>query len=152
MKLPEERLRHFATDRFMQHLGMRLVDATLGAATVEMTVTDDMLNFHGTANGGAVFALADVAFAVASNSHGVPAVGVQMTISYMAPAGAGDRLVATAMEERRTRRLAWYRIEVRRDETLLALAHGLVYRMEADLPEEVRPDAATKPREKGGTR
>ncbi|MEX1407313.1 hotdog domain-containing protein [Hydrogenibacillus schlegelii] len=51
-----------------------------------------MLNFHGTANGGAVFALADVAFAVASNSHGVPVVGVQMTISYMAPAGAGDRL------------------------------------------------------------
>lgn len=130
MSLPAERMALFARDRFMQWLGMRLVAASPGSATVEMPVTESMLNFHGTANGGAIFALADVAFAVASNSHGVPALGLNMNIAYMAPARVGDVLIATATEERRTRRLAWYRIEVRREETLLALAQGVVFRQE----------------------
>lgn len=123
---------HYHKDTYMQLLGMELVRGEAGESEVHMKVQQTMLNFHGSVNGGAIFSLADVAFAVASNSHGVPAVGVNMNISYMQPAYEGDHLIARATEEKRTSRLAWYRIEVYRETTdgedLIALAQGIVYR------------------------
>jgi acyl-CoA thioesterase len=59
-----------------------------------------------------VFALADTAFGLASNSHGVIAAGIDAHITYQQPAFEGDTLVASAVEISRSRKLAVYRVDV----------------------------------------
>ncbi len=53
-----------------------------------MTVTAVMINGHGTAHGGFIFALADTAFACACNSHG-PVTVAAGTDAASAGAGRG---------------------------------------------------------------
>jgi acyl-CoA thioesterase len=90
------------------------------------------LNFNGACHGGAIFALADSAFGLASNSHGPMAAGIDAHITYQAGVVAGDRLLARASEVHRTRKLAVYRIEVVRPEpggaeTAVSSFTGTVY-------------------------
>ena len=115
-------------DRFAGALGIELVGGGAGYATVAMTVGEQHLNFNGTCHGGAIFALADAAFGLASNSHGSIAAGIDAHITYQASASTGDTLAATATEVSRSRRLAVYRIDVRRtDATMIASFTGTVY-------------------------
>jgi LAO/AO transport system ATPase/phenylacetic acid degradation protein PaaD len=120
-----------ARDAFARHCRIELVDAGAGHAEVGMTVGAEHLNFNGTCHGGALFALADTAFGLASNSHGRVAAGIEVHISYHAAAREGERLVARAVEVSRTPRLATYRIEVRRKARgagdLVASFTGTVY-------------------------
>jgi acyl-CoA thioesterase len=88
----------WAADEASRALGMELLEAGEGSAVVRMTVRDDMVNGHGTAHGGLVASLADSAFAVACNSHGVVTVASGFDVSLLRPAYAGDVLVATAEE------------------------------------------------------
>jgi len=118
-----------AGDPFARSLGVELIEVAPGYGKVAMTVRDDMLNSHDTAHGGAVFSLADAAFAVASNSHGPLAVALEVSINYVAPAFPGDRLVAEAREENLGRRIGVYRLQVtREDGTLVAVAQATAYR------------------------
>jgi acyl-CoA thioesterase len=78
--------------------GVALVDVGPGRAVMTMTLTPAMLNGHGIAHGGYVFLLADSAFAVACNSHGVRTVAAGCDISYLGPVEAGDVLTAVAEE------------------------------------------------------
>ncbi len=89
----------YATDKASQALGMRLVSAAAGTATVTMTVRADMTNGHGICHGGFIFALADSAFAFACNSHGLPTVAAGVTVDFVAPARVGDELTVTAREQ-----------------------------------------------------
>ena len=88
----------WAADQASRALGMELLEAVEGRAVVRMTVRDDMVNGHGTAHGGLVASLADSAFAVACNSHGVVTVASGFDVTFLRPAYAGDELVATAEE------------------------------------------------------
>jgi acyl-CoA thioesterase len=88
----------WAADTASRSLGMELVEAAEGRAVVRMTVRDDMLNGHGTAHGGLVATLADSAFAVACNSHGVVTVAAGFDVTLLRPARAGEVLTATAVE------------------------------------------------------
>ncbi|RSL29453.1 hydroxyphenylacetyl-CoA thioesterase PaaI [Salibacterium salarium] len=120
---------YFQQDSFANHLGICIEELNHGFATVSMKVTEDMLNFHKSANGGAIFSLADAAFACASNSHGQTAVGVNVSIHFVDAAAAGDTLTAIAKEDNKSYKLGLYRIEVyNQHDTLIALAEGLVYR------------------------
>ena len=87
-----------------------------GRAEVAMTVEARHLNFNGGCHGGAIFALADSAFGLASNSHGPLASGIAAHITYQVGVREGERLVARAVEASRSRRLAVYRIDVVRPE------------------------------------
>ena len=49
-----------------------------------MTVDARHLNFNGGCHGGAIFALADSAFGLASNSHGPVAAGIDAHITFQA--------------------------------------------------------------------
>ena len=53
-----------------------------GWARVRMKLRPDMLNRHGTAHGGTIFALADSAFAYAGNSANQAAVAAQASIIF----------------------------------------------------------------------
>jgi len=118
-----------AGDPFARSLGVELLEVGEGTGVVAMTVRQDMLNSHDTAHGGAIFSLADAAFAVASNSHGPLAVALEISISYVAPAWLGERLTAKAREESLSRRIGVYRLRVTKDDgTLVAVAQATAYR------------------------
>ena len=117
------------SDRFAKHLGIRLERVGSGRATTSLTVKKKMLNFHGVAHGGALFSLADAAFAAASNSHGTRALALSFEISYRRPGLLGDRLTALAVEESAGRKSALYHVLVtNQDGKTVAVCHGTVFK------------------------
>ncbi len=115
-------------DPLARHLGITCIDAGPGRATVRMQVGALHLNFNGSCHGGAIFALADTAFGLASNSHGILAAGIDAHIAFPAPARCGEVLTAAALELSRSRRLAIYRVEVHAGSgTLVSVFTGTVY-------------------------
>jgi acyl-CoA thioesterase len=128
-----EFLQKLTAHPFAELLGMEVVEVSPGQASVRMTVRDDMLNAMGTPHGGAVFALADTALAVASNSHGPMAVALDVSITYCRPAPVGAVLTARAVEENLTRSTGLYNITVTsEDGKLIAVARGTVFRKQAE--------------------
>ena len=124
----------FSRDRFAAHNGIELLDAGPGWAKARMTVGDQHLNAADVVHGAALFTLADLVFAVASNSHGQLALGINVSISYLQAARAGT-LTAEAKEVSCNPKLATYTMEVRDAAgTLIALAQGTVYRKATPLP------------------
>ncbi len=126
---PEELRRRIESDPFCRLLGIALEDVSGGYARLTMRITDDMTNFLGSGHGGSVFSLADAALAAASNSHGTPAVAIQIGIHYLEAVAPGQLLVGEALEVHRTERTALYDIAVRDAEgRIVASAQGRVYR------------------------
>ncbi len=118
---------YFEWDRFAKENGIRVVAAGRGFARTEMNVEPRHLNGAGVLQGGALFTLADLAFAVASNSHGVLALGCQADVTWFKAVRSG-RLTAEAEEVARTRTLSTCLIRVtdeRRE--LVALFKGVAY-------------------------
>ena len=116
-------------------MGIRLCAVDEGYALVEMALTEEMANIFGMAHGGAIFSLLDEAFEIASNSHGMMAVALNMNVTYIAAPEIGDTLRAEATEISRTRRTATYGITVKDEkERLMATCNALVYRKDAPLP------------------
>ncbi len=117
-------------DPFARHLGAQVEIIGPGHSRVSLTVSDEMTNFHGTTHGAVIFALSDMAFAAASNSHGQTAVALNVGINFLKVSRSGDRLVAEAKEEFAGGRTALYSITVRDEQTgdLVAKSQDLVYR------------------------
>lgn len=115
----------YARDRCALSLGIKLLDVAPGAARMQMTVREDMVNAHNTCHGGLVFTLADSTFAHACNSHNRNAVAVTCLIEYMRPAYVGDVLTASGAEQGLEGRNGVYdiRIENQKGE-LVALFRG----------------------------
>ena len=78
--------------------GIEIEEAREGYARVRMRLTAAMLNGHGIAHGGMIFALADTAFAYACNSRNVTSVAAQASVVFLDAARAGEVLVAEARE------------------------------------------------------
>lgn len=115
-------------DGFMAALGADIIDIGPGTATVRMSVGKEHLNFNGSCHGGCIFSLADFAFGVSSNSHGVMAAGIDAHITYQAAAYAGEILTAHSREISRSRKIATYQIEVESETNgLIASFTGTVY-------------------------
>jgi len=117
-------------DPFTRLLGAKVEILKPGHSMATLTITDDMVNFHGTTHGGVVFALGDIAFAAASNSHGQTAVALNVGINFLKATSSGDRLIAEAIEQTTNGPMALYDIIIRDDRTgeLVAKSHDLVYR------------------------
>jgi len=130
----EQVINRIRQDPFAQFMGIELLEVRLGYSKVSMVVAEHMVNFHGIPHGGAIFSLADAAFAAAGNSHGQVAVALNVNISFLAAVPVGARLIAEATEENLGRRTALYRMAVTaEDGTLVALCHGIVYRKDQAL-------------------
>ncbi|MEO8337429.1 MAG: hydroxyphenylacetyl-CoA thioesterase PaaI [bacterium] len=127
-----------ARDEFSRWLGVELVDLSDGRCTLRMRVRGDMVNGFGVAHGGIVFSLADSAMAFACNDTTSVTVAIDNSISYPAAIRVDDELVATAERESGSRKLAYYRVTVRRrDNEVVALFRGTVYRTAQQHPMEV---------------
>ncbi len=115
-------------DSFAKVLGVELVAVETDRLEVAMPVDDRHVNFLGVCHGGATFALADVAFSLASNQAGPRAVAVDTHLALTGGARLGDRLTAEAIEATRGRTLGTYRVTVRRgDGRVVGLFTGTVH-------------------------
>ncbi|MGY0692445.1 PaaI family thioesterase [Virgibacillus sp. FSP13] len=126
--MDKEKLDLFTSDPFANRLNIKLLECERGYAKASLVVSDDMLNFYGVAHGGLLFSLADYVFAVASNSHGNVAVGLNVHMSYLAPAKIGDELICMATEIKRTNKIAVYEMKTTQASgDLIGTMEGMVY-------------------------
>jgi acyl-CoA thioesterase len=111
------------------NFGLKVVKAKLGRCAVEMKVTDKMLNAIKITHGVVIYALADFAFAIASNSWGQVAVTLNAHINFPASSKKGNILKAVATEEAKSHHTAIYRVEIKREDgVLVGLFTGTVFR------------------------
>jgi len=142
-------LRFFRRDRFARGSGVRLEEVRPGYARASLTVRDRHLNAVDVAQGGAVFTLADLAFAACSNSRGTVAVAVNANIQF-ARAGRKGRLVAEAREVASSPRLSSVEVRVTdREGEPVAFFTGLAYRKKEALAEVARAGRVPPRRRRG---
>ena len=121
MDIDLEKIRaFFANDRFAMNAGI-VIDAVAEDEVVcSMPITPEHLNAGGSVQGGAIFTLADLAFAVHSNLRLLcgEAVGITVgqsnSISYLA-ASRGKRLIARSTRLSGGRSVSVFRVEVHDD-------------------------------------
>ena len=122
-----------ANDAFSRWLAVEVLDVRPGGVTLRMNVRPEMTNGFGVCHGGVTFAFADSALAFASNTGGKVTVSIENSMTYPAPVQLGDVLTADAEQEATSRRLAYYRVRVtREDGAVVALFRGTVYQTERD--------------------
>ncbi len=120
--------RLLARDRWATVAGARIVALREGYARARMRLRPEHLNGVAVAQGGAVFTLADFAFAAASNSHGNVAVALDTTITFARAATRGV-LTAEAREESVSRRFSVCTVTVTdEDGRVVALFRGTAFR------------------------
>ena len=124
----QDQAEFFAKDAYAAEAGIELITVSTGAAKVKMEIRDKHKNSHGTVHGGAIFTLADIAFALASNSHGIPAAAINAHISYVKSATSGT-LFAAAEEFSLNKKIATYTVRVTNESgENIAIFQGMVYR------------------------
>lgn len=105
---------------------LKLEDAGEGRARCSMVLRKDMLNGHGTAHGGVIFALADTAFAYACNSRNMKTFAQHAAISFLSAGREGEKLTAEARENAAAERTGVYTVTVTgEDGRVVAVFQGL---------------------------
>lgn len=124
-------------DTYGKHLGVTIQSAEAGHAVASMPVDDRHRNGVGLVHGGALFALADIAFAAASNAcRDTAMLNVATSVSYM-KSGKNGPLTAEARRIHEGKTLATYEVQVRDPEnTLLAVCQITGYRTQMSLLEQ----------------
>jgi acyl-CoA thioesterase len=124
----------YREDAASRALGIEVVSVEVGRAQLAMTVRADMGNSRGVCHGGVVFTLADSAFAYACNSRNQVTVASACHIDFLAPAHAGDRLLADASERARGGRTGVYDVTVTNQHgDTVALFRGKSYRIKGEI-------------------
>lgn len=109
-------------DTFSAHMGIELVEINEECGVASMPLNPEQRNGMGNGHGGAIFALADMAFAAATYGSGTFYVNAQSSISYLEPGRIGP-LRGEARKVRRGKRLATYEVRITdADGTLVAIA------------------------------
>lgn len=127
----------FDRDPASRMLGMEIEFANAGGCAVRMTVRDDMLNGHGTCHGGFIYSLADSAFAFACNARNVTNVALDCAIDYLAPAKAGDVLIALARVAHRSRKTSLVEVAITNESgTDIARFRGRSYQLKNTVLED----------------
>ena len=130
----EDIKRCLKNDRFAERTNVELLTVSPGHATTKMVLHPHHLNGLGSVQGGAIFTLADFAFAAACNSHGTVAVALNVSITFMKAAVTGT-LWAEAREVSKNFKVGSYVVEVKDDQgDLVATFQGLAYRKKDKLP------------------
>ena len=115
-------------DKFALHAGIELLEVKSGTAKVRMEVKPFHINGVGLVHGGALFTLADFAFAAAANSHEEVAVAINASISYLKGVKAGT-LYAEAEEISNSRKISVYSIKIIDEHNqLIATFQGMAYK------------------------
>lgn len=115
MNTLEEIKQYFADDKFATlQAGAEILEASDQHSLVTLEVKDYHKNARGGVMGGAIYTLADFAFAVATNCGGNATVTVTASISYLKPV-KGTKLFAKAKAIKEGRSMVFYEIAVTDD-------------------------------------
>jgi len=123
-------------DKFALHAGVELLETGKGYAKCRMEIKSMHLNGGGVCQGGALFTLADLAFAAAVNSHAKLTFSITSNINFFKSESKGF-LYAEAREVFTHKRLANCEVEITNESgELIATFVGTGYRKDTDLPFE----------------
>jgi acyl-CoA thioesterase len=125
----------FQNDSFSQWLGITIESIEEGTCTLSMTIRKEMLNGFAIAHGGITYSLADSALAFASNSHGRQSVSIDTSINHIETLKEGDTIVAVAKQEALKNKFGFYTIEIKKENTVVALFKGTVFRSDKEWEE-----------------
>ena len=123
-------------DKFALQTGVTLLDVGNGYAKACMEVKPEHLNGGGVCQGGALFTLADLAFAAATNSHARLTFSIDSSIHFFRSVSEGI-LYAEAHEVFNHKRLANCEVRITTEGgELIATFNGTGYRKDIPLPFE----------------
>ena len=123
-------------DKFALLAGVTLLDVGNGYAKACMEVKPEHLNGGGVCQGGALFTLADLAFAAATNSHAKLTFSIDSSIHFFRSVSTG-MLYAEAHEVFNHKRLANCEVRITTEAgALIATFNGTGYRKDTALPFE----------------
>ncbi|MFR9524399.1 MAG: PaaI family thioesterase [Rikenellaceae bacterium] len=118
----------YKLDRFANDAGIVLRSLSDQGAEMELKIESRHLNAGGTAHGGAIFLLTDIAMAAMANYRHLGSVSIQSDIRFLGAAFEGDTLTATAVEVFGRKSLYNSRVTVtRQNGDMIAIAEGLYY-------------------------
>ena len=130
MKLSEFLL----NDRFAREAGAEILTIEPGYAKVRMEVTPAHLNAAGVCQGGALFTLADLAFAAVANSYTQITLSLSANITFLKAVSCGW-LYAEAREVHHHNRIPYIEVHItQEDVTLVAIMTSSGYRKKDTLP------------------
>lgn len=110
----EEAREHFKRDRFASFSGMQVDELTDEYAVCSVDIKEVHQNAYGGIMGGAIFTLADLAFAALSNNIHQPTVAQQVSINYLSSV-KGTRLIARATVKKDGNRTITINVDVTDD-------------------------------------
>ena len=116
------------THPYASLLGIQVINVGKGTAVVRAKVEQAHTNHIGIAHGGFIHSVADFAFELASNSHGVVAVALTTSMQFHRPLSVGAIVEAVAKETHLGRKTATYHVEVSSENEIVASFTGTVYR------------------------
>jgi len=116
------------TDYYAEELGIKLLESKDGYSKVCMKVEKNHTNALGFTHGGAIFSLADYAFAQACNFGDNVAVSVQVSINFLKPSVEGDILTAEAVRVSDGKTMGLYHVTVKNQEKTMAFFSGLAFK------------------------
>ncbi len=126
LKTISEKVNH--EDAFSRRIGVNLIELLPGFARTTLSITEETVNIHRMAHGGAIFSVADQACEAAGNSFGQPAVALQQNIHFLAAGRSGDVLEATAKVIHRSNRIGLIEFEVKNQEgRVVAIGQQVIY-------------------------
>jgi len=123
----------FKGDRYATLSGIELLTVEPGRAKARMEIREMHLNTVNVVQGGAIFTLADYAFAAAVNAYGNLAMSIETSIRYFKGIGEGV-LFADAQMVHIHKRLATFEVRVTNEQgELIALFTATAYRKDVPL-------------------
>ncbi len=115
-------------DPMAQFLGIEVDEVREGYARCSVTITPDHLNAVERAHGAIIYAVADQAFAVGSNSTGTMALSLNFNINYIASASDGEKIFGEATPINIGKKVSVWKVEVfGSKDRLLATCEGIAY-------------------------
>lgn len=110
----DEAKEYFKGERFATANGMQIDDLTDSSSVCSVILNDTHKNAIGGIMGGAIFTLADFAFAVLANHLHKPTVAQQVSINFLS-IPKGEKLIATARIRKDGRSSSIINVDVRDD-------------------------------------
>lgn len=114
----------YDSDELAHAMGVALVAVEPRTVTLEMTVRDDHIGWHGRCHGGVLFTLADIAMSYMGNRFPDMAYATHAAIDFVGGVDAGDVVTVVAEESVRRGRSAVCDVTLRVENEVIGLFRG----------------------------
>jgi acyl-CoA thioesterase len=124
----QQTIKLVGSDPMARFLGFELLELSKAHAVTRYRPKEEHLTALRRVQGGAIFAQADHAIALAASTLGGTVVTIEVKINFLAPAGVNDVLIAEANALDIKRKISLWQVEVRKKPgEPIAICQGLAY-------------------------